>query len=76
MKEATAKIKGQRRMTNKELSRWLRENPTREYKVKGGGYIYSNYDYKVNCEDAEVHEDVVIREDYGKWKDPLIEVEE
>ena len=48
-----------RRMTNKELSRWLREKPTRECK-----------------QDEEVRADIRIREDYGEWKEPLMEVEE
>ena len=67
-----AEIEESRRMTNRELSRWLRESPTREYKFKGGEYIYSNYEYKVNCENAEVCENVVIREDYGEWQSPVI----
>ena len=49
-------------MKNKELSRWLRENPTREYKE--------------GCEEEEVPEKSRIRENYGKWKEPLVEVEE
>lgn len=63
-----------RRMTNQELSRWLRENPTREYKFRNGSFIFSNYAYTVNSEDEEVCEDVIIREDYGEWQEPLVEV--
>lgn len=70
-----AEIKEQRRMTNKELSRWLRENPTREYKYKGDNYIYSYLEYKEDCEDEEVIKSIIIRENYGKWKDPLTEIE-
>ena len=66
-----------RRMTNKELSRWLREKPTREFKFNG--YIrcsvYSIYTYDEDCGDKEVRKDVVIREDDGEWKEPLVEVE-
>ena len=35
-----SEVEKQRRMTNKELSRWLREKPTREYKFKGSDFIY------------------------------------
>ena len=69
-----AEIEKQRRMTNQELSRWLRENPTREYKFRNGSSIFSNYTYTVNSEDEEVCEDVIIREDYGEWREPLVEV--
>ena len=70
-----AEIEKQRRMTNKELARWLRENPTREYKFRNDSFIFSNYAYTVNSEDAEVCEDVIIREYYGEWREPLIEEE-
>ena len=67
-----------RRMTKKELSRWLREKPTREFKY--GSYIscsvYSTYTYGEDEGDIEVRKDIVIREDYGEWKEPLMEVEE
>lgn len=60
-----------RRMTNKELSRWLRENPTREFKYSNSIYTYDEY-----CEDEEVPEDIRIRENDGEWREPLVEVEE
>ena len=28
------------------------------------------------CKDREAHEDIRIREDDGKWREPLVEVEE
>ena len=69
-----AEIEKQRRMTNKELSRWLREKPTREYKYKKGGYILCSKDYtEEDCND-EV-EDILIREDDGEWREPLLEQE-
>ena len=47
-----AEIEKTRRMTNKELSRWLREKPTREYKYRNNGtndgfgyYVYSYLSY-------------------------------
>ena len=64
-----------RRMTNKELARWLRENPTREYKYLTSDYICSTFDYREYKQDEEVSEDMRIREDDGEWREPLVEVE-
>ena len=69
-----AEIKKQRRMTNKELSWWLSEKPHRELKI--GDYIYHDYDYKEREQDAEVEDLVLIREDDGEWREPLVGVEE
>ena len=71
-----AEIEKQRRMTHKELSRWLREKPTREYKYLTSDYICSTFDYREYKQDEEVSEDMVIREDDGEWREPLVEVEE
>ena len=71
-----AEIEKPRRMTNKELSRWLREKPTREYKYLTSDFICCDYDYRVENQDKEAHEDILIREDDGEWKEPLVEVEE
>ena len=71
-----AEIEKQRRMTNKELSRWLREKPTRECKYLNSEYICSTFEYREYCQDEEVHEDIRIREDDGEWREPLVEVEE
>lgn len=65
----------ERRMTNIELSRWLRENPTREYKYENDSWIFYTYEYKEGCEEEEVSEKIRIRENYGKWKEPLSEIE-
>ena len=65
-----------RRMTNKELSRWLREKPTRECKYLTSDYICSTFDYREYKQDEEVSEDMRIREDDGEWREPLVEVEE
>ena len=62
-----------RRMTNKELSRWLREKSTREYKFTDDYLIYSIYNYKESCEDEEIDKCVVIREDDGEWREPFVE---
>ena len=40
-----------RRMTNKELSRWLREKPTREYKYQTSDFISSTYGYRECVQD-------------------------
>lgn len=62
-----------RRMTNKELSRWLRGKPTREYKYLTSDYICNTFDYRGYVQDEEVHEDMRIREDDGEWREPLVE---
>lgn len=64
-----------RQMTNKELSRWLRENPTREYKLRNDSYIFSYYEYKEGSENEDVSDKIVIRENYGEWRSPVIEEE-
>ena len=71
-----AEIEKQRRMTHKELSRWLREKPMREYKYKNDDYIYSFYEYKECYADKELDDLFLIREDDGEWREPLVEVEE
>ena len=67
-----AEIEKQRRMTNKELSRWLREKPTRECKYTFDAYVYSVHTYDEDFENEEVDKDVVIREDDGEWREPLV----
>ena len=71
-----AEIEKQRQMTNKELSRWLREKPTREYKYSTSDYICNAFEYKEYKQDEKVDVDILIREDYGEWREPLVEVEE
>lgn len=70
-----AEIEEPRRMTKKELSRWLREKPTREFKYDSPitRVVCSTYTYNEDEEDVEVRKDIVIREDDGEWKEPLIE---
>ena len=69
-----AEIEKQRRMTNKELSRWLREKPTREWKYTVDSRIYNNYNYEEDNADIDCWNEVVIREDDGEWREPLVEV--
>ena len=70
-----AEIEEPRRMTNKELARWLREKPTRECKWTFDGTICSVHTYNEEVENEEVHKDVRIREDDSDWREPLVEVE-
>ena len=65
-----------RRMTNKELSWWLSEKPHRERKFARAPYIYTYYTYNENEQDEEVLDNILIRENGGEWKEPLVEVEE
>lgn len=67
-----------RRMTKKELSRWIREKPTREFKYNNhiGCSVFSFYTYDEYSEDEEVRKDILIREDDGEWREPLVEVKE
>ena len=62
-----------RRMTNKELSRWLRGKPTREYKYLTSDYICNTFDYREYKQDEEVSVDMCIREDDSEWREPLVE---
>ena len=71
-----AEIGKQRRMTNKELARWLRENPTREWKYKDGISVYCYYGYEEKRENEGVPDNFLIRENSGEWREPLVEVEE
>ena len=77
-----AEIEKQRRMTNKELSCWLSEKPHRERKSTKAckstraTYIFTYYTYKENEQDEEVPNNILIREDDGEWREPLVEVEE
>ena len=73
-----AELEPKRRMSNKELARWLREHPSREYKYHSNcNYascsVYSYHTYDEALEDEEINKDIVIREDYGEWKEPIIE---
>ena len=65
-----------RRMTNKELSRWLSEKPHRERKYGRGPYIYTYHTYAEYEQDEEVPNSILIREDDGAWHLPIVEVKE
>ena len=68
-----AEIEKQRRMTNQELAWWLREKPTREWKYMNGVTVYGYYGYEEKCENEEVISNILIREDGGEWREPLVE---
>ena len=68
-----AEIEKQRRMTNKELARWLREKPHRE--IKMSNYVYQYYNYRESEQDAEATDLILIRENDSEWREPLIEEE-
>lgn len=70
-----AEIEEPRRMTNRELSRWLREKPTREYKrLKSDEAIVSCYhNYTDRTANEEVDGLILIREGDGDWREPLVE---
>ena len=71
-----AEIEKQRRMTNKELSRWLREKPTRERIWTFDGCICSIHNYNEKCESEEVRKGIRIRENDSEWREPIVEIEE
>ena len=71
--EHCAEIEKQRRMTRKELSRWLREKPTREYKFSTT--VFCSYNYSEAEAYDEVFDGTLIREDDSDWREPLIEEE-
>ena len=67
-----------RRMTHKELSRWLREKPTREctYKTNLSHVVYTHYSYLEIEASEKLDDGILIREDDGEWREPLVEIEE
>ena len=71
-----AEIEKQRRMTNKELARWLREKPTRECTHRNDTddrLVYSIHTYLEICANEEVDDCILIREDDSDWREPLVE---
>ena len=67
-----------RQMTNKELARKKKKKPTREYKDTSSScpIVYSEYTYLENESSDKVDINILIREDDGEWREPLVEVEE
>lgn len=67
-----------RRMTHKELSRWLREKPTREctHKTNLSHVVYTHYSYLEIEASEKLDDGILIREDDGEWREPLVEIED
>lgn len=65
-----------RRMTNKELAWWLRDGMHREYTYEAVGYVHFEYTYFSGEAEDPVDDDILIRENGGEWREPLVEVEE
>lgn len=70
-----AELESCKRMTYKQLSRWLRKGKTREWKG-GSGYIFTYLTYTENESNEEVSSFIRIRENDGEWREPIIEDEE
>ena len=77
-----AEIEKTRRMTNRELSRWLREGQTREFKYLNNGrsnnanFVFCYHTYLESDADEVVDDTILIRENDGEWREPLVEVKE
>lgn len=66
------------RMTNQELAWWLKEHPEehRELKYATSSMIYTEHIYNEDSANEEVCINNRIRSNGGKWREPLIEIEE
>lgn len=65
-----------RRMSNQELSWWLREHPEehREWRWTSAVYVNTSFSYLEKEANEECEEDMLIRSNGGEWREPLIEV--
>ena len=71
-----AEIEPSRRlMTNKELARWIREKPNREWKEANGAYVHDTLIYRAVDEDKEVDNYIYVREGDSPWFVPFVEEE-
>ena len=69
-------VKFTRRMTNREVAKWLAEGKG-EVKVNDTLYPSCYYTYIIGSENIEVGQGTFIREwDSDEWKEPLIEMEQ
>jgi len=64
-----------RRMTNKELAWWLRDNPEehREWCTINAMYIFHIFDYVKAEANEECSKDILIRRNGGEWHEPLVD---
>ena len=69
-----AEIEKPRRMTYQELSWWLTEKPHREYKLSDKSFVCNKFYYSESQQYKSVPAKILIRENGGAWKEPLIEV--
>ena len=71
-----------RRYTNQELAWWLqdgiKEGKHREwcYRFLDDAIVHSYFDYLEDNANSSLDKDILIREDNGRWREPLVEVEE
>lgn len=64
-----------RRMTNQELSKWLREKPEEFREAMTEHHLVkSAHAYFQECENHAVEDGLMIRSNYGKWREPLVEI--
>lgn len=71
-----AELTQRRLMTNKELSRWLRQSPDREWTLSDGDpntAIFHARTYCIGDADKEVSDCVVVREGDEDWHQPFVE---
>ena len=62
------------RMTNKELANWISLIHGVYRQVLENGCVYDNWSYIAKEENDEVKPGVMIREEYGEWLEPLVEI--
>lgn len=67
-----------RRMTNQELSWWLRDHPEehREWRWQNDNTVHYGHAYADSDADFECKDYILIRSNGGEWKEPLFEEEE
>lgn len=70
---------GFRRMTNQELSWWLRDHPEehRECRFETASFeceIFTDYPYLDSAKDCEVPDKYYIRKNGREWQEPLVEI--
>lgn len=62
------------RMTNKELANWISLIHGVYRQVLENGCVYDNWSYIAKEENDEVKPGVMIREEYGEWREPIEEI--
>lgn len=70
-----AEIVEQRMMTQREISRWLRMSPDREFKMSiKSEFVSTTFDYNEKNQDSELDDDCVVRCGNGEWEKATKEV--